>query len=405
MARIARFVIAAVTVALLASCAAAPATPPPLKPSPRETTCALPADGADFAAANPDATGVKADAVQHAINVIAPMLTTSMRVYRHGCLIGKTNIDDAEKNEPQQFFSATKTVVSLLAGRAVTMGKLSVDDPIGKYLPEADAAHGAITVRELLTQTSGLRFAWANDLLTSIKDGEREALNLPFVHEPGTYFEYAQTTITLLGIVVERAVGEDLQTFATTNLFEPIGIKPGTWTWERDGMGHTHGYAWLMMSPIAMGKLGTLVLHNGEWGRQRIIDASYIREMGTPTATNGSYGFLTWTNRGVGGYDAFGRHFHGGREIPSAPVDMVQFSGFLDQAIFIVPSLDMVITRSGISATPGWDYEMFRTLVPAVRGHANYKDPGPYVQGPTDVPIDELVDLPLLIHEIFNNGA
>ncbi len=319
MVRIARFVAGGTFVALMASCAAAPPVPPPVRQPARETRCALPAAGGDFTTANPDATGVGTDAVQHAINVIAPMLTTSLRVYRHGCLIGKTNLDDAEKNQRQQFFSATKTVVSLLVGRVVTLGKLSIDDPIGKYLPEADAAHGAITVRELLTQTSGLRFAWVNDVLTSISDGEREALNLPFVHHPGTYFEYAQTTVTLLGIVVERAVGEDLQKFATTNLFEPIGIEPGTWTWERDGTGHTHGYAWLMMTPIAMGKLGTLVLHNGAWGRQRIIDPSYIREMGTPTATNGSYGFLTWTNRGVGGYDGFGRHFHSGREIPPRP--------------------------------------------------------------------------------------
>ena len=40
-----------------------------------------------------------------------------------------------------------------------------------------------------------------------------------------------------------------------------------------------------------------------------------------------------------------------------------------------------------------------------MRGHGNYKDPGPFVEGPKDVPIEQLIDLPLLIHEIFNNGA
>jgi CubicO group peptidase (beta-lactamase class C family) len=299
LARIARFVTAVLVIAIVTSCAAATPVPAPVRPSAREARCALPAAGTDFAAANPDATGVKTDAVQHAIDVIAPMLTTSMRVYRHGCLIGKTNIDDAEKNEPQQFFSATKTVVSLLAGRAVTLGKLSVDDPIGKYLPEADAAHGAITVRELLTQTSGMRFAWANDLLTSIKDGEREALNLPLVHEPGTYFQYAQTTITLLGIVVERAVGQDLRTFATTNLFEPIGIEPGTWKWERDGVGHTHGYAWLMMTPIAMGKLGTLVLHNGAWGRLEPPCPAFTRGILTKYIARSSSKQVPWLRASV----------------------------------------------------------------------------------------------------------
>ncbi|MFN8037181.1 MAG: serine hydrolase [Acidimicrobiia bacterium] len=367
------------------------------RPSPR---CALPGTGGDFTAANPADEGVDPTIVGKVIDAIAPQLTTSFRIYRHDCLVGRTLLDDVTARQPQQFFSMTKTVVSLLVGKAISMGRLRLDDPIGRYLPEADAAHGAITVRQLLTQTSGLTFAWANDLLGSIDDSEKTALSLPFAHQPGTYFEYAQTTVTLLGIVVQRAVDEDLQAFADTELFGPIGITHRDWSWARDGKGATHGYAWLLMTPIAAARLGELVLHRGAWNGDPVIDAAYIDEMGKPTPTNGGYGLLTPTNAGIGGWTSFGRHWFAGRRLPAAPADTVEFSGFLDQAIFVVPSLDLVVVRFGIAAREGWDYELFRTLTPAVRG-VHYVDPGPFVPGPSDVPFEQLVNVPLLLRQIF----
>lgn len=365
-----------------------------------ETHCAIPATSRDFTSVNPDDAGVEPKAVKQVVDTIAPQLTTSFRIYRHDCLIGKTLLDDGTRNEPQQFFSMTKTVVSLLVGKAVMMGKLSLDDPIGKYLPEADAAHGAITVRELLTQSSGLTFAWANDLLGSLGDSVKTALSLPFAHKPGTYFEYAQTTVTLLGVVVQRATGEDLQSFADTELFRPIGITHHDWYWARDEKGNTHGYAWLVMTPIGAARLGELVLHRGDWNDTQVVDSAYIDEMGQPTPTNGGYGLLTPTNKGIGGWTSFGRHSFAGRRLPSAPADMVQFSGFLEQSIYIVPSLDMVIVRFGVSANDGWDYNMFRKLTPAVRG-VQYQDPGPFVKGPDDFTLEQIINFPLLIQQIF----
>jgi CubicO group peptidase (beta-lactamase class C family) len=270
----------------------------------------------------------------------------------------------------------TKSVVALGVGRAIALGRLGLDDPIGRYLPEADAAHGAITVRELLTQTSGLRFAWVNDLLGSTEDSVGEAMSMPIVHPPGTFFEYAQTTVTTLALVVERAVGEDFQTFMATELFEPIGIPTGSWTWAHDGVGHTQGYAWLEMRPIDMARLGTLALDRGRWDGRQLIDAAYIGEMGAATPTNGGYGFLAQTNAGPWHIGTFGGVRKERRVIPSAPVDTLIFSGFLEQATYVVPSLDLVIVRFGLPPDAQWKDRLFRQLL------AGFPDAPPQSTGP-----------------------
>lgn len=378
-----------------AGCVAAPAAP--LEPP--ERTCELPAEGAPFTEANPADVGIDPAVAKAVTDTVAAKLTTSFRIYRHGCLVAKNLLDESVKDTPLPYFSMTKTVVSLAVGRAIELGALELNDPIGKFVPQADAAHARITVYQLLTQTSGLRFAWGNDLLGSINNGVGSALSMPSVYEPGTKFQYAQTTVSLLAYVVGRAVGRDFQDFTRTELFEPIGIRRSEWVWERDATGNTHGYAWLSMTPSATARLGFLVMENGAWDGEQLISSTYIHEMGEGTDQNESYGYLMPTNRGDGGYTSFGNQRFEGPRNAAAPRDTVNFSGFLDQSIAVIPSLDLVIVRLGFPAGAGWEFEMFRQLMPGVSG-IDYDDPGPFVDTPIEVPIEQIIDFPLLISAI-----
>lgn len=406
---------------VFAACVAAPAAPPeplvprypsdpaPVQPPttttapapPPERTCDLPASGQPFTEAHPSEVGIDPAAARQATDDVAARLTSSFRIYRHGCLVAKNLLDEPVKDTPLPYFSMTKSVVSLAVGRAIELGHLGLHDPIGPYVPAADERHGAITVYQLLTQTSGLRFSWANDLFGSIDDGVGTALWMPFAYEPGTTFQYAQTTVSLLAYVVQQAVGQDFQAFVDAELFQPIGIRRNEWVWERDGAGNTHGYAWLSMTPAATARLGFLVLHEGSWEGRRLVSPGYIHDMGEGTAANDAYGYLTPTNSGEWGYTSFGRNFFEGPRTPAAPSDLVVFSGFLDQVVAVIPSLDLVIVRLGFPAGDGWDHEMYRTLLPGIAGF-EYEDPGPFVPGKTDVPIEQLIDLPLLIRQIVD---
>ena len=304
-------------------------------------------------------------AVREAVGYSSARGAQSVRVYRHDCLVATSGNDALTGSTPMATWSMTKGVVSMLVGRAVTQGALSVDDPIGLHLDGLGPAHGAITVRQLLTQTSGLRFAWVNDLnAAGTGDSVAATLRRPFEHPPGTRFMYAQTTVTVLVAVVEAAVGEDLQTYAARELFAPIGIPDAHWRWDRDGSGRTQGFAFLDMSPEGFARLGSLLLAEGRWRGSELIGASYIREGRRGTGPNPSYGFLWRTNEGE-------RHPFFGyvdddwlerRWLPPAPPDAFGLTGLFDQRLVVVPSLGLVVLRMGLPE------DLFADPIGQVRG-------------------------------------
>lgn len=362
--------------------------------------CRVPGRGDDFERVSPADVDVDVEAVRRTVQQQTNPFTASFRIYRDGCLIGRTADDDASFDRPVHLFSMTKSIVALVVGRAVALGRLSVDDPIGRFVPEADAAHASITVRQLLTHTSGLRFAWLNDLAGSTEDSVGQALSLPRVAPGGSDFEYAQTTVTLLAYVVERAVGEDFQAFASRELFEPVGIAADSWSWWRDAVGHTHGYAWLQMAPVDVARLATLVLHRGEWDGRSLIGADYIADMGASTPTNPGYGYLVQTNQGDWHIGTFGDVAKDRPVLPSAPRDTVLFTGFLEQGAFVVPSLGLVIVRVGLPWSPSWRADIFTSLLPGIPGAVPAVPGPPPPPDPIDWDWDQIADLGVLMERL-----
>lgn len=353
----------------------------------RGGSCPQPSGGSEFVTASPAQVDLDPQAVRLAIAYATTQASSSVRVYRRDCLVGTSGYDALTQFTPSNLWSATKGVVAMLVGRAAHLGLLSLDDTVGEHLRSADAAHARITVRQLLTQTSGLAFHWANDVAAGRGDSVAFTLRLPFDHEPGTYFEYAQTTVTLLGAVVEAAAGEDLQDFAQRELFGPLGIPRSRWSWARDGAGHTHGFAFLAMAPIDLARLGGLLLHRGRWGSTQLLTPGFVDQMSQPTPTNPSYGFLVWTNQGEWGYSASSlvRRRKDHRWLVAAPADTYALSGMFDQMVWVVPSLDMVVVRTGFSGAEDWKHEFFRRLMRAVLDRP-MPDPGP-------APVSPEVDL------------
>src|SRR5439155_78307 len=155
--------------------------------------------------------------------------------------------------------------------------------------------------------------------------------------------------------------------------------------------GWTEGWYGLVMSPRLMPRLAQLMLHDGVWNGERLLSHEFVRAAGSPTPTNGGYGYLMWTNRG----DSYvttefpGRHLVPRPLIPSAPRDLYEFAGLGGQNLYIIPSLDIVIERSGenpcrdnaraYARGGGGDYEweLFRMLNRAVTD-ADWGDPGPF---------------------------
>lgn len=334
-------------------------------------------------------------AVSDAIIYAAERGAQSVRIYRHDCLIGASANDGSTSWSTMPAWSMTKGVVSVIAGRAFTMGLLDIDASIGDYLPNVADVYKRITVRNLLTQTSGLRFAWVNDLNDAGGfDSVARLFERPFEAEPGTEFIYAQTTITAIVAIVEAAVGEDFQAFANREVFEPIGITGSQWKWDRDGGGRTQGFAFLDMTPKAFARLGSLLLNDGSWNGRQVISPEYVDMGSTGSEVNWNYGFLWRTNHAptVAGDDA---DVDGG--IASATERTFWLSGMFNQNVFVIPELDIVVVRMGLPADvfadplgepngnrPDWDYNFFRVLMAGVTD-VQVPDPGPWDKEPADL--------------------
>ena len=166
----------------------------------------------------------------------------ALGVSRGGSLLyergyGMANLETMTPIRPTSIFHVASVSKQFTAAAIMLLeadGKLSVDDDIRKYLPEIPDYGTPITIRHLLTHTSGLRDQW--DLLAFARGRFEEnriteadvmdivprqtALNF----KPGSEYLYSNTGFTLLGVIVRRVSGKSLRDFADERIFKPLGM-------------------------------------------------------------------------------------------------------------------------------------------------------------------------------------
>src|SRR5690242_5944217 len=124
--------------------------------------------------------------------------------------------------------SLTKPLITgMLSARRIELGELTLDSSVSHYLPEFERTDKQmITVRELLTHTSGLP-AWRPLYLLTEDEPERAAgaiANLELEYKPGTRVVYSDLGFIALGILLERMTGQRLAEMAQREIFEPLSL-------------------------------------------------------------------------------------------------------------------------------------------------------------------------------------
>jgi len=222
-------------------------------------------------------------------------------------------------------------VMSTLVGLARDRGLLGLDDPVSDHLPAgwtnaAAAEEQAITIRHLLTMSSGL-----NEATLTVKAA------------PGTVWEYNTDAYQKLRRVVEAAAGSDINTLSGEWLFGPIGIdSPQAWA-PRPGafatMDAVGDKAWaLELTAREMARFGLLAQRNGLWAGQQLTDPGWFAEAWTGSSRKRDYGYLWWL-LGEGHFRRQG-----------VPTDLVAALGARDQKIYVLPSMQLVLVRQGETA-------------------------------------------------------
>ena len=356
-------------------------------PAHAAASCAEP--GGTWQRVSPQDAGMDPAKLQDALDYGSSNAGFAVRVYRHGCLVGEDRAAAVNRDQKFESYSMAKSVTSLAFGRAMELGLISPDDPVGSLVPVADKAHGAITMRELLTQTSGLRWNGFRDYnIFTMPDRVRDALTLGVAHPPGTYFEYAQSPVALLAEAIGQSAGMDTQAFTQRELTRPLGIDDSSWYWSRDPAGHVHGFYGVNMRPDDYARLGDLMRRGGSWRGQRLLSPVFMHDAVAATPTNGCYGWLIWTNAGAPCVNptVTSRSVLQGREFPDLPADHYSFDGLFGQRVAVFPTQDIVIVRMG--QDPGlvydfngdWEHDLYAKVLGAVTDE-RIVPPGPPSRG------------------------
>ncbi|KAF9894050.1 hypothetical protein FE257_009023 [Aspergillus nanangensis] len=391
-----------------------------------EKSCALPTTNeGHFETATPEEVGMTSLELDEALAYANTHGRLSVQIFRNNCLVGRGIADFITDSLPTQVWSMTKSVVGMLAGMAIADGKLELDRPIGHYLPDepgwGDEAHRAITVEQILTETAGTQEALIAEAATVLTDPSaiQEFLAQRLVHEPGSYFEYGQRDADAAAYLVQSAVGRDLQEYAQERLFGPLGIDKSSYFWLRDRSGNSYGYAWLFMAPKHLARLGLMMQNGGEYAGKQVVPADWVKAVAKPSPKNPCYGYLFWNNRGkpcTGANIPVATTIQD-TSISSAPSDLFAMVGAMHQNNFMIPSLNMTVTWTGIfgdtapnlsvllSATPGnLYYDFFRILMRAM-SNPEVPDNGPYNSPPFSLNVNPLnyLNPEVLLRDLFSS--
>ncbi len=180
--------------------------------------------------------------------------------------------------------SAAKSVLSILVGIAVQEKYLDgLNQTVGDLLPDYAASlepdKKKITLRHLLTMTSGLRsveHGLAAIRMLASPDWTQFMLRLPLDAQPGERFIYNSANPHLCSAILSRATGMSAFEFAQQRLFHPLGIDAAAWESAPEGV--TFGGGNLFLTPEAMAKIGCLYLHDGEWEGRQIVAREWVAE-------------------------------------------------------------------------------------------------------------------------------
>jgi len=165
---------------------------------------------------------------------------------------GKMNVAKSVPMAKDTIFriaSMTKAVTSVGVMQLVEQGKLGLDDDVSKYLPrlkspqvfskvdeqtgsyQTQPAKRPITIRQLLTHTSGIGYSWSDHglAIAQKKIGATNDSELPLVNEPGAQWTYGAST-RVLGEVIEKITGARIDAYLETHIFVPLGMRDTSYT-------------------------------------------------------------------------------------------------------------------------------------------------------------------------------
>ena len=314
-------------------------------------------------------------------------------VVRHGWLVYEKYFGRGNRNANPDMASCGKAFTSIACGIMLKEKHDQIPDGLDtkvfneRYLPEAlpldDPARADISLGQLLSMSAGYH---GEATSPGYKNGQRiqlepipqdrnlpmdlSAIRYPLWCKPGEGYSYSSPSPHIASIVLRRLVGMEMEQYIDEKLGKPM--QWGSWTYcmHRNGrtLPHTPGAGSIALHSTDTLRFAYLLLHDGRWKNQQLVPAEYVAMCSRPSPYNPHYPYSLMFEVNQDGH------------VKGAPRDAYWKSGAGGFAIYVVPSLDLVIYKLG-----GTDaaYNPELTGLPQPRGYDGSRDswkapkPGP----------------------------
>ena len=252
--------------------------------------------------------------------------------------------------------SQQKSLIALLVGVGVDKGLIDVERPVSDYIgsrwsnatPQQEAL---ITVRHLLEMNSGL-----NE-------------DLSFAAPAGTKFFYNTPAYAKLKPVLEKAAGQQLWLLSQLWFTKISDMHSTGWEQRPAVFADVGNPTGLVTTPEDLAIMGQIILDRGRKPNGAvIISEAQLDAIFKPTATNPAYGRLWWLNSSDHSINVGATSpRREGRFIPAAPADTLSALGAADRKLFVVPSMKLIVVRTG-QAAPDREFnnKLWQLLMKAV---------------------------------------
>ena len=284
----------------------------------------------DWQIASPETENVNRNKLEKAFGLVYNeqryVMAKSLLIFRNGKLIAEAYPNDPEDiRKYNNIQSCTKSITAMLMGVAIHQNLIpSLDGKLYDIYPDlfdGDVVKRDITIEDALTMRSGIDFR--NDkhtqkLYSTTNNSTAYVLSLHRKSTPGTAVQYNDGDPHLISKTIEIKSGKSLADFANEHVFQKLGIT--NWQWESAIDGTTFGAFSLFLTARDLGKIGQLLLQNGTWENEQIVDASYLQSAVSKHVSSDlndkPYGYYFWVYPQWNAYAALG---HGGQFLFVAP--------------------------------------------------------------------------------------
>ena len=255
--------------------------------------------------------------------------------------------------------SVSKTIVAVLTGIAIERGDLqSVEATLGEVAPDliprgADPRVAALTMEDLVTMRAGLeRTSGPNyGAWVSSSNWVANALDRPFIAEPGGRMLYSTGSFHVLGAALAQASGQSLHAQARERLARPLGIDIPPWT--RDPQGNYLGGNEMAMTPRALLRFGEMIRQGGAWEGTQVVSRDWLDQSFEPRTRS------PWSGLSYG----YG-WFLGGQGVRR----FMLARGYGGQILCVMPGLDLTVAITSDPTRPARSEGYFGDLMALIEG-------------------------------------